>query len=125
VKLNRTLTWGKRKIKEARRNVSRDERASIPAIIERLADSVEWEYDGASNSVPWLQQRHGRAEAAKFFESLGTLEFHPVFAQDVAEGEGLVVMLVDLEAKVKQTGKPIVEEDEVRPGSEVVLTPEP
>jgi ketosteroid isomerase-like protein len=39
-------------------------RGDIPAILERLAPDVEWEYGVESTNVPWLQPRCGRAEVA-------------------------------------------------------------
>ncbi len=88
-------------------------RGDIPAILDRLADSIEWEYGSAPNEVPWLQPRRGRAEVGKFFESLSALEFHNFEPKTFLEGSGLVVVLVDLEVTVNQTGKRIIEEDEV------------
>ena len=45
-------------------------RGDVPAILPRLADSVEWEYGASSLEVPWLQARKGREGAAAFFSSL-------------------------------------------------------
>jgi hypothetical protein len=50
-------------------------RGDIPAILEALADDVEWEYNAFPNPVPWLQLRKGRAEVAKFFEALAAVQF--------------------------------------------------
>jgi ketosteroid isomerase-like protein len=87
-------------------------RGDTPAILEKLSDSVEWEYGLAPNPVPWLQPRKGRAGAAEFLESLGALEFHKFVPKVFLETPGLVVVLIDLEVTVKATGKRIVEEDE-------------
>ncbi|MFL6203479.1 MAG: nuclear transport factor 2 family protein [Thermoanaerobaculia bacterium] len=51
-------------------------RGDVPAILERLAPDVEWEYGASPTEVPWLQPRQGRAGAAEFFASLANLEFH-------------------------------------------------
>jgi ketosteroid isomerase-like protein len=37
-------------------------RGDVPAILEHLADDVEWEYGLTSTDVPWLQPQHGRTE---------------------------------------------------------------
>ena len=87
-------------------------RGDIPAILDRLADSIEWEYGFAPNEVPWLQLRRGRAEVGEFFESLNALEFHKFEPKTFLEGSGLVVALLNFEVTVKHTGKRIVEEDE-------------
>lgn len=90
-------------------------RGDIPAILDKLADDVDWEYAYrvAPNPVPWLQPREDKAGVGKFFESLGALEFHRFTPKVSLEGPGLVVALIDLEATVKETGKSIVETDEV------------
>lgn len=88
-------------------------RGDIPAILERLADSVQWEYGVVPNGVPWLQARQGRAAVEGFFESLRELEFHTFTPKRFLEGPGLVVVLVDIAVTVTATGQRIVEEDEV------------
>ena len=90
-------------------------RGDIPAILETLADDVDWDYGYrvAPNPVPWLQAQRGTAGVARFFESLTELEFHRFVPKAVLEGPGLVVALTDVEATVKETAKPIVEIDEV------------
>ncbi len=88
-------------------------RGDVPTILDRLSESVDWEYGAGSTEVPWLKQRHGRAGAADFFESLGALEIRKLVPKTLLEGPGVVVVLLDLEAIVRATGKRIVEEDEV------------
>ena len=85
----------------------------VPAILDRLTDSVEWEYGAGTTEVPWLKKRHGRAGAAEFLASLSVLDIHKFLPKTFLEGPGLVVVLLELEATVKSTGKRIVEEDEV------------
>jgi hypothetical protein len=90
-------------------------RGDVPAILEKLADDVDWEYAyiGAPNPVPWLQPRRGKDGVAKFFPSLqDNLEFQRFAVNELAEGPSLVVALLYLEAKVKKNGRRIVEEDE-------------
>lgn len=88
-------------------------RGDIPAILEHLSDSVEWEYGVPSTDVPWLQPRHGRAAAGGFFEALRALEFHRFEVTAVVESGDLVIALCNVEATVIATGKRFVEEDEV------------
>ena len=88
-------------------------RGDIPAILDHLAENVEWEYAISSTEVPWLEPRQGRKEVAKFFEALGGLEFHKFQPKTFFEGAGVVVALIDVELVVKATGRRIVEEDEV------------
>ena len=42
-------------------------RGDIPAILERLSDSVEWEYGVNSTNVPWLQPGRSQAYVGEFF----------------------------------------------------------
>ena len=89
-------------------------RGDVPAILGHLAPDVEWEYGAGPTPVPWLQKRHGHAGAQQFFaEVADTLEIQMFAPKSFFEGQGVVVVLLDLEARVKATGKPIHEEDEV------------
>lgn len=89
-------------------------RGDIPAILEKLADEVDWEYAYrvAPNPIPWLQPRENPSGVARFFEELGALEFHRFDPKAFLEAPGIVVALFDIEATVKETGKRIVETDE-------------
>ena len=68
----------------------------MPAILDRLADSVEWEYGAGASEIPWLQARRGRAGAAEFFSTLSALEIEKFVPKSFFEGPGLVVVLLDL-----------------------------
>jgi ketosteroid isomerase-like protein len=89
-------------------------RGDIPAILYYLEDAVEWEYGVNSTKVPWLQPLNGRDEVPKFFEALDReIEFQKFEQKTILESGNVVVVLFDLEATVKSTGKRILEEDEV------------
>lgn len=88
-------------------------RGDLPAILSKLAERVEWEYGVNSTDVPWLQPRRGRAEVAKFFEALGAFAISKFQPKTFLESGKIVVVLIDFEATVKETGRKIVEEDEV------------
>lgn len=87
-------------------------RGDIPAILDHLAEDVEWEYGVSSTSVPWLQSRRGRQEVSRFFEALGALEIHNFVPKIMLESDDVVVVLIDFEATVRETGQRISEEDE-------------
>ncbi len=89
-------------------------RGDVPAILDCLADDVEWEYGGSPNPVPWLQPLRGRQQVPRFFDTLATqVEFHS-FVPKQCLGDGkLVVGIVDLDATVRATGKRVFEVDEV------------
>lgn len=88
-------------------------KGDVPAILDRLADSVEWEYGAGPTEIPWLKKRQGRSGATEFFASLSALDIHKFVPKTFLDGPDLVVVLLELEASVKSTGKRIVEEDEV------------
>lgn len=90
-------------------------RGDTSAIMDKVADDVDWQYRywDVLNAAPWLQAQRGKAGAATFFESLGTLTFHRFVPKALFEGPSLVVALADVDATVKETGKRIVETDEV------------
>jgi ketosteroid isomerase-like protein len=89
-------------------------RGDIPAILERLSESVEWEYGENSTDVPWLQPGRGRAYVAEFFARLAPLlEVHRLEHKTFLESGNIVVVLFDLDMTVKPTRRRIVEVDEV------------
>jgi ketosteroid isomerase-like protein len=88
-------------------------RGDVPAILERLALDVEWEYGVISNDVPWYQARRGRAEVVGFFQSLAAVEFHQFEPKVYLAHNDTVVVLLDADYSVKATGKHVVYEDAV------------
>jgi uncharacterized protein len=86
---------------------------NIPAILECLADDVEWEYAYPDTPVPWLKPRRGRHGAGEFFQSLAALDFKRFEVKSVVADGNLVIAIVSLDAVVRATGKHIVEMDEV------------
>ena len=69
-------------------------RGDIPAVLDTLADDVEWHAMGASEVVPWAGTRHGREQASHFFRAVGeTLDVEQFEARTmVAEGDTVVVV---------------------------------
>lgn len=88
-------------------------RGDIPAILAKVADDVEWEYDNGPTEVSWLQTRHGRDGVAEFFVSLGAMQIHRFVPKAVLQGDGLVVGVIDIDFTVIATGKRVHEFDEV------------
>ena len=88
-------------------------KGDVPGILEHMDEHIEWEYGISSTGVPWLQPRRGRDEVPQFFGALGALDLHKFQPKQLFEKDGVVIALVDLEATVKETGRRIIEEDEV------------
>jgi uncharacterized protein len=88
-------------------------RGDTDAILEHLADDVEWEYGPNSTDVPWLQPLRNRDNVPQFFEALAGLEIHRFEPTMLLENGHVVVALIDLEATVRATGRRVIEVDEV------------
>lgn len=88
-------------------------RGDVSAILEKLSDSVEWEYSGSSNEVPWLMLRRGKKEVAEFFTAVNELEFRKFVPKEILEGENIVISVLDIEATLKKNGESFAEEDEI------------
>jgi uncharacterized protein len=88
-------------------------RQDFAAILEPLAEDIEWEYAYPDRGVPWLLPRNGRKAVPGFFEALGTCLDMNKFDVKAVMGDGrLVVAILDVDFTVKSTGKRIVETDE-------------
>lgn len=86
---------------------------NIPAILDRLAHDVQWEYGPVSHDVPWYQKRVGIESVNEFF--LGMSEtpmtrFEPT--EFIAEGNTVVVLL-QASYTVRSTGQNVVYDDAV------------
>lgn len=89
-------------------------RGDVPAILERLADDVEWEYATAPNPVPWLQPLKGRDQVPKFFEALfANIEITRFEVNKIFGDDATVVDLVTLDYTARATGRRVQEVDEV------------
>jgi ketosteroid isomerase-like protein len=86
-------------------------RGDVPAILERLADDVEWDTDDTSGT-PLLQPRRGRDDVAGFFQTLGGMDFTKFEPTAFLESGNIVVALIDIEFTVKATGKRVAQLDE-------------
>jgi ketosteroid isomerase-like protein len=80
-------------------------RGDIPAIIESLADDVDWQFKGPA-SVPWAGHWRKRQDVPEFFkriaEAVDVESFEP--GEYVAQGDS-VVALGRFAGKAKPTGR--------------------
>lgn len=79
-------------------------RGDIPAIVERLADDVQWE-TWAGNSaqaadVPWLRAGTGKAAALSFFEQIGRFKFEDFQVLGLMASDSQVAAEVTVDAVV-------------------------
>ena len=86
---------------------------NIPAIVERFAEDVEWEYGYPDRGIPWLAPRRGRESVSAFFHELSQHLAFSKFEVTAVFGEGkVVVALISMAAIVRATGASIVETDD-------------
>jgi uncharacterized protein len=68
-------------------------RGDVAAILQALADDIEWHQPGPTDVLPWAGTRHGREQVAQFFtavgETLELLQFEP--REFLAQGDKVVV----------------------------------
>jgi ketosteroid isomerase-like protein len=81
------------------------QRADIPAVLNQLADDVEWILPTVDN-ISFTGARRGRAQVAEFFSSLAqqqdVIRFEP---KEFIASDDRVVALGSYEWKVKSTGR--------------------
>jgi len=89
-------------------------RGDVPAIHERLADDMEWEYATGPNPIPWLQPLKGGVEVPTFFEALfSNVEITCFEVGKIFGHTSKVVDLVNLEYTARATGCKVVDVDAV------------
>jgi ketosteroid isomerase-like protein len=79
---------------------------NVEAILERVADDVDWAAEAAGQAAPWYGQRVGKTGVASFFSDIGSsieiLEFTP---RNFTAGEDEVHLLVDWTFRPITTGR--------------------
>jgi uncharacterized protein len=77
-------------------------RGDVPAVLERLAEDVEWEAWSDNSSqragVPWFEPRHGREGVAEFFEMVGGWEIREFSVLGIMDGGDKVAAEIVMEA---------------------------
>jgi ketosteroid isomerase-like protein len=83
-------------------------KGDVPAILNVLADDVEWE-SWADNSVnagvPWMVPRRGKAEVVKFFEATGQMDIVDLKVLDMMESGNQVAVEFVLVASLPAWGE--------------------
>jgi uncharacterized protein len=85
-------------------------RGDIPALLDLMADDVEWTFQGSS-MIPFAGTRHGREGVAEFFSLVGeNLEFQEFEPREfVAQGDTVVVLGFE-RSPIKPTGRTFEQE---------------
>lgn len=88
-------------------------RGEVEAILNHLAPDVEWDAEFVVPDVPWLAPRKGREEVAGFFAAVAGLAFERFVPTAFFESDHQVVAVLDVALTVRETGRHIVERDEI------------
>lgn len=92
-------------------------KGEVPAILELLADDVEWE-SWADNSsvragVPWMTPLSGRENVARFFEVAGQFEIVDLQVLSFLEGGNQVAVEFVIEARLPAWGGRSFRDEEI------------
>lgn len=85
-------------------------KGDVAAMLEHMADDIDWGIDAQATEVPWYGVGKGRPYAVKFFAALAKecvfsrFEPHAFLASDTA-----VACLVTVEATIKKTGRKMLQ----------------
>jgi ketosteroid isomerase-like protein len=83
-------------------------KGDVPAILDVLADDVEWESWGDNSAVnagvPWMTERHGRDDVVHFFEAAGQMEILDLQILNIMEGGTQVAVEFVIEANLPAWG---------------------
>jgi len=81
-------------------------RADVAAILDRVADDVDWAAEAASKTAPWYGPRAGKDGVASFFSDIATsIEIGAFTPHSFAAGEDDVHLLVDWTIRPVSTGR--------------------
>jgi len=80
----------------------------VDAILDRVADDVDWAADAAGNAAPWYGQRIGKAGVASFFSDINSsIEISAFIPRSFAAGDDDVHLLVDWTFQPIATGREV------------------
>ena len=83
-------------------------RGDVAAVLDAVADDVDWAPEAAGSGAPWYGQWHGKAEVVKFFEAFGTaMEVQEWTPLHYAGNDANVHAVVQMRARSRATGKPV------------------
>jgi uncharacterized protein len=87
-------------------------RGDMPAILEMLADDIEWVDPGPAGVLPTAGTHHGKDAVMAWFGTLGGNVDFEVFEprEFIAQGDK-VVALIHAEATIRNTGKKMVQDE--------------
>jgi len=72
----------------------------VPAILDKLDDSIEWETQAPVPVVPWLQSRRGKTNVVGFFEAIAPLKITRFEPHTVFDGGDKISVLISFPTTV-------------------------
>jgi uncharacterized protein len=92
-------------------------KGDVPAILEQLAEDIEWE-SWADNSsvragVAWMTPRSGRQNVSQFFEVVGKFEIVDIQVLSFLEGGNQVAVEFVIEARLPAWGDRTFRDEEI------------
>ena len=83
-------------------------KGDVPAILDVLADDVEWESWGDNSAVnagvPWMTPRHGKDDVVHFFEAAGQMDIVDLQVLNLMEGGNQVAVEFVIEVNLPAWG---------------------
>ena len=90
-------------------------RGDLPAILDHLADDVEWEqwerWSPHEAGVPWLRPRRGKDAVAEFFGIVGAWEMRDFRVLNLLASDTQVVAEIVIDARIPDTGATVRDEE--------------
>jgi ketosteroid isomerase-like protein len=81
-------------------------RGDVGTVLENVTDDVDWGTEAASTAAPWYGVRHGKDEAASFFQAFGsTMEVQEFTPVTFAANDSDVLTVVRCRTKSRATGR--------------------
>ncbi len=85
-------------------------KGDVPAILEKLHDKVSWEHDALDHGIPWMKPGRGKLHVHQFFTVVGReFEISKFDLKTMFELGKQVIVLLEIEAKIRSTKKPITD----------------
>jgi ketosteroid isomerase-like protein len=83
-------------------------KSDYPAILELMSEKVNWEHDAMDHGIPWLKPGRGKLHVHQFFKTVSReFEITRFDVKNPVEIGHQIVVMIELEAKIRSTGKAI------------------
>lgn len=79
-------------------------RGDVDAILDHLADDVEWDLDAPGYGIPIFEPGTGKEHARRFFAAIQDLEFRRFEPTNFLSGGNQIAVPINVEVELKATG---------------------